>query len=75
MTTPFTFDGMTPVMIGVDEDTVKYYKEMMEENLEQEIQIYPGLAIKLRDLIPAIHNGIGTQRWSHRDLPRAKVEV
>lgn len=58
--TPFTFDGMTPVIIGVDKATVEYYWTMIQGNLAT-----PGI----RDHIGTIHTAMGTQRWSLRELP------
>ena len=66
---PFTFDGMTPVIIGVDRETVCYYWEMMETNKNRLIE-FGGSHYYAYDLIKALHLQLGTQRWSLRDLPK-----
>jgi hypothetical protein len=62
--TPFTFDGMTPVMIGVDEKTVEYYRTMIATNLS--LVTIGSEASSVGDLIEKIVKAVPRERWSLR---------
>ncbi len=73
--TPFTFDGMTPVVIGVDKATIRYYWKMIQENLYKRIVVADRdgdeeiiCEMSAREVIGLLYKTISTQRWSLRPL-------
>lgn len=75
--TPFTFDGMTPVIIGVDQATVEYYWSMIQENLARPASraVIAELGLPdvmhmctIGDLIRLVYKTLGRQPASLRPL-------
>ena len=58
----FTFDGMTPVIVGVDAATVRYYWDIVNDNLKK---ITGG-----NQVLIDLHNAVGTERWLLRPLSK-----
>ena len=63
----FIFDGMTPVIVGVNQDTVEYYQDMMTENAARLTKLN-GVAISAEQLIETLHSLIGTRPWALRPI-------
>ncbi|MBI4054063.1 MAG: hypothetical protein HY397_01905 [Candidatus Doudnabacteria bacterium] len=64
----FTFDGMTPVIIGVDRETVDYYLGLINQSLETEIALPDAGPMPLRTLISAISKGLQARPGKLRPL-------
>ena len=60
----FTFDGMTPCIVGVDRDTVEYYWTMIRENLDK-----PFESGMMRDVNRRSDQSMARQRWTHGTTP------
>lgn len=65
--TLFTFDGMTPVIIGVDQDTVLYYQGIIEKNLNRLMPGSPQFTT-VSELVRVLHSLVGTEPWTLRPL-------
>lgn len=64
---PFTFDGMTPVIVGVNQQTVEYYRSMIENNAAKLIKLN-GVAMDVREVIAILNSSMGTRQWELRSL-------
>jgi fructose-1,6-bisphosphatase/inositol monophosphatase family enzyme len=64
---PFTFNGGTPVIVGVDQRTAEYYREMVEHNLNRPVPGFTRLTT-VCDLIRTLHQTVGVSPWSLREL-------
>lgn len=66
---PFTFDGMTPVMVAVDVETLDYYDKIMKDALRKPLLLPGGVKLTSAQLIRVLNDHIGRQRWRKRELP------